>query len=120
MEMKLGNDLECDGVEAEGSDQEEAQGPFSLQFERVVPDSAYALDVLPEPEVHEELEVMADRWWSRFRRRFFRHNYWAYAVVEGQWQRVTDPKGPRYKPRKRHRKRAEKREERLRREMRSE
>eukprot|EP00438_Fugacium_kawagutii_P027431 Skav208082 [mRNA] locus=scaffold1681:15230:15511:- [translate_table: standard] len=62
-------------------------------------------------------EVIADRWWSRRRRGFFRHRYRAYGLLDGQWQRVPDPRGPRFKPRKRHPSRLRKKEEEMRREM---
>ena len=118
-----------DEDEEEVSDDESRENSrFGLQFERVVPDSAYSVSAedgilmdLPENnKIDTELEeVIANRWWSQLRRRFFRHNYRAYAMVEGQWQRVTDPRGPRYKPRKRHRSRLQKKEEKMKQEMQS-
>ncbi|CAE7833525.1 unnamed protein product [Symbiodinium sp. CCMP2592] len=105
---------------------------FGLQFERVVPDSAYSAiaedGALVDAEKFQkdsasastELEeAFADRWWSQFRRHFFRHNYGAYRLMDGRWQRVPDPKGPRYKPRQRKRPRGQKREEAQKREMRA-
>eukprot|EP00435_Cladocopium_sp_Y103_P072680 s750_g41.t1 len=118
-----------DEDEEEVSDDEGRSSRFGLQFERVVPESAYSVSaddgLLVEQSNtrntrdYELEEVIADRWWSRLRRRFFRHNYRAYGLVEGQWQRVPDPRGPRYKPRKRHRSRLQKKEEKMKREMQS-
>ena len=104
---------------------------FGLQFERVVPDSAYsaiaedgalvdAAKLQRDGAGSTELEeAFADRWWSQFRRHFFRHNYRAYRLLDGRWQRVPDPNGPRYKPRQRKRPRGLKREETRKREMRA-
>ena len=117
-----------DEDEEEVSDDEGRSNRFGLQFERVVPESAYSVSaedgLMMDPKQsnkrdYELEEVIADRWWSRLRRRFFRHNYRAYGLVEGQWQRVPDPRGPRYKPRKRHRSRLQKKEEKMKREMQS-
>lgn len=92
----------------------------------MVPDSAYSVSaedgVLMDPTSPERTEIeeaFAERWWSDLRRRFFRHNHRAYAIVDGQWQRVPDPKGPHYKPRKRYRPRAHQREALLKRKMRA-
>jgi len=114
-----------DEDEEEVSDDEVQQSRFGLQFERVVPDAAYSLAEdghLMKPidldAPNNQLEdVIAERWWSGLRRRFFRHQHRAYALVDGQWQRVPDPRGPRYKPRRRYRPRLAKREERMKREM---
>ena len=104
---------------------------FGLQFERVVPDSAYhataedgaLVDGTLQGETSESPsaleEALADRWWSQLRRHFFRHNYRAYRLLDGRWQRVPDPNGPRYKPRQRKRPRGLKREEAQKREMRA-
>lgn len=117
-----------DEDEEEVSDDEGRSNRFGLQFERVVPESAYSVSaedgLMMDPKQsnkrdYELEEVIADRWWSRLRRRFFRHNYRAHGLVEGQWQRVPDPRGPRYKPRKRHRSRLQKKEEKMKREMQS-
>ncbi|CAE7216352.1 unnamed protein product, partial [Symbiodinium microadriaticum] len=109
---------DSDDEEAVSDDEGGTSGgkKFGLQFERVVPDSAYSAiaedGALVDAEklqkdsatASTELEeAFADRWWSQFRRHFFRHNYGAYRLLDGRWQRVPDPNGPRYKPRQRKR-----------------
>ncbi|CAE8626013.1 unnamed protein product, partial [Polarella glacialis] len=102
---------------------------FGLQFEHVVPEGAYGVDpedgILMNPLASKEGEdaeyelALPDRWWLRTRREFFRHDMHSYRMIEGQWKRVQDPRGPHFAPRKRHRPREQKKEERLRREMKS-
>eukprot|EP00931_Biecheleriopsis_adriatica_P047305 TRINITY_DN27254_c0_g1_i1.p1 TRINITY_DN27254_c0_g1~~TRINITY_DN27254_c0_g1_i1.p1 ORF type:complete len:627 (+),score=109.26 TRINITY_DN27254_c0_g1_i1:42-1922(+) len=106
---------------------------FGLQFEHVVPESTYSVSaddgILLDPSTVrkpgaegpiDELElVLNERWWHRLRRTFFRHDHRAYRLIEGQWQRVPDPRGAHYKPRRKHRPRQLKKEEKLRREMRA-
>jgi len=105
---------------------------FGLQFEHVVPENSLGIGTGKNALVRlgagsgpgaegpggaeEALELadMPDRFWNTLRRRFFRHNYRAYRVVDGQWKQVADPRGPRFKPKRRHRSRAEKKEQRLR------
>lgn len=105
---------------------------FSLQFEHVVPDSIIETSLArlaegrgpaaagaPPPEDVLALADLPERFWTTMRRPFFRHNYHAYRLIEGSWQRTSDPRGPRYQPKKRHRPRKEKEEQRLRWSMRA-
>ncbi|CAJ1458444.1 unnamed protein product [Effrenium voratum] len=102
---------------------------FGLQFEQVVPDAVYSATAedgmltastssdrtLTSDELEEQI---ADRWWSQVRRFFFRHNYRAYRLVDGSWQQVPDPRGPRFKPRRKYRPRRHQREQAMKRLMR--
>lgn len=108
-------------------------GRFSLQFEHVVPDSSLGVgeNALAELgtgagagrgwDVVDALELsdLPERFWSKMRRPFFRHDYRAYRLTGGKWKQVEDPRGPRYKPKRRHRARDEKKEQRQRFAMRS-
>jgi len=123
---------DSEGEEEFYSSQEDAElrDRFAMQYEHVVPDSVLKLEDALVPEGHafgrrggadgeaDEL-TLPERYWGRSRPTFFRHMYRSYRVVEGQWQLVADPRGPRYKPQRRHKPRAERREQRLRQEMRA-
>lgn len=113
-------------------DAAEAQPPqgFGLQFEHVVPDSVLGSDTtavaLPdagraEAGRQDELDFseVPDRFWSRWRRPFFRHMHKSYRLLEGGWRQVPDPAGPRPFPRRRFRPRPERKEQRQRYQMRS-
>jgi len=103
---------------------------FGLQFEHVVPDNVFdvspkdALIDISEEGRHQAPDtgfedgiVLPDRWWGRSRRLFFRHDLRAYRIVDGQWQQVPDPRGPRYVPGRRRKAQGERREQKLKRSM---
>lgn len=107
---------------------------FGLQFEHVVPDSALGASEVALAELGAgagadarapagarpdalELRDLPDRFWTVLRRPFFRYMRRSYRLLDGRWQQVPDPRGPRPAPRRRFRPKQERQEQRLRREM---
>jgi len=122
--LGFGEDIDWNELGVDGPDPHDE---FSLQFQQVVPDRE--LDNIPDdalvkadPRHHAdkdalEISIPSSRWWGRTWRTFFRHDYRAYRVVDGQWKLVPDPRGPRYRPRKRFGGRRSKREAKIKQQM---